>query len=234
MVTYRVQRGDTIAEITQRLNMKWETLRRLNPNAVGRSSKTGNWFLREGAEIKGGDTFDAILQREQKTDHSIAAESASENPERFTEYTIKPGDTLWDLAVKRFRVSLEDLIKDNGIENPHKIRPGQIIRIRMPSTTLPTQEQEVVASWYGKRYHGRPMANGEFFNMYGSTIAHRSLPFGTRVELTNPETGERAEAVVTDRGPYIKGRDVDISYSLARKLSILNKGVGKLMMRIIM
>ena len=100
---------------------------------------------------------------------------------------------------------------------------------RIPS--YPDQ-QEVVASWYGRNHHGKRMANGDFFNMYGATIAHRKLPLGTRVELENLSTGERAKAVVTDRGPYVAGRDVDISYGLARKLSLVEKGVGSLVMRI--
>ena len=90
-----------------------------------------------------------------------------------------------------------------------------------------------MASWYGKDYHGRPMANGEFFNMYANTIAHKELPLGTRVELENPMTGKSVMAVVTDRGPYIEGRDVDLSYGLARMLSLVNKGVGKLKMRVL-
>lgn len=77
------------------------------------------------------------------------------------------------------------------------------------------------------------MANGDPFNMYANTIAHRDLPFGTQVELKNPETGNREQAVVTDRGPFVAGRDVDLSFGLAQKLSLVNKGVGKLIMRII-
>ncbi|MBW1803806.1 MAG: LysM peptidoglycan-binding domain-containing protein, partial [Deltaproteobacteria bacterium] len=219
---YHVQRGDTIAKVTQLLDMKWETLRRINPKAVGQSSKTGNWFLKEGAEIKGKETFESVLRQEQATDPQIETAGVSKDSEPFIEYTIQPGDTLWALAVKRFRVNVEDLIRENGIRDPDKIRPGQKIRVR--TVSLPERQEEVVASWYGDRYHGRPMANGEFFNMYGNTMAHKSLPFGTRVELRNPETGQRAEAVVTDRGPYVARRDVDISYGLARRLSLVEKG----------
>ena len=69
--------------------------------------------------------------------------------------------------------------------------------------------------------------------MYGNTIAHKEIPLGTRVELQNTETGEKVRAVVTDRGPYVEGRDVDLSYGLAKKLSLVNQGVGKLVMRIL-
>ena len=69
--------------------------------------------------------------------------------------------------------------------------------------------------------------------MYANTIAHKDLPLGTRVELENPLTGKSVRAVVTDRGPYIDGRDVDLSYGLARMLSLVDKGVGRLKMRVL-
>ena len=120
-------------------------------------------------------------------------------------------------------------MKDNGIVDPRKLLPGQSIRIRLP--TYPKQ-QEVIASWYGQIHHGRPMANGDYYNMYADTIAHKDLPLGTEVELQNPLTKQLVKAVVTDRGPYIAGRDVDLSYGLAKKLSLIEKGVGKLVMRV--
>jgi rare lipoprotein A len=125
---------------------------------------------------------------------------------------------------------VEDLIRDNGIEDPRKIQPGQKIRVRLPNYP---QQQDVVASWYGEEHHGKPMANGETFDMHAATIAHKKLPLGTRVELENPATGEKVKAIVTDRGPYIAGRDVDLSQALARKLSIEEKGVGSLVMRVL-
>ena len=69
--------------------------------------------------------------------------------------------------------------------------------------------------------------------MYADTIAHKDLPLGTEVELQNPLTNQLVNAVVTDRGPFIAGRDVDLSYGLAKKLSLIEKGVGKLVMRIL-
>lgn len=96
-----------------------------------------------------------------------------------------------------------------------------------------TTGQEVMAGWYGKMHHGRAMANGKPFDMYGATIAHCNLPLGTKVELENPKTGEKAEAVVTDRGPSHRGRDLDLSYGLAERLSFVKKGAGKLKMRVL-
>jgi len=243
---YEVQQGDTIARVTSLMRTDWQTLKRLNPDAVGRSTANGNWFLREGAVLEGSPSFEASLKKslEAAEDEARlpapsgsreplpgAAEKAAAPVSRWATYTIQPGDTLWGLAVKRFRVDLDTLVEANGIRDPGRIHPGQVIRIP-PARELP-DEMDVVASWYGRSYHGRPMANGEFYNMYADTVAHRDLPFGTRVELENPETGERVRAVVKDRGPFVEGRDVDLSYGLARKLSLVEKGVGTLRMKVL-
>lgn len=232
-MAYNVQRGDTIAHVTNLMKMNWETLRRLNPDAVGRSSRNGNWFLKEGSVIKGkGEvSFESIFEK-KKADKTPppAKEAKAEDPPRWKEYTIKRGDTLWGLAVKKFHVHVEDLIRYNDIKDPKKIQPGQKIKVRINSYP---EESVVKASWYGKYHHGRLMANGAPFDMNALTVAHRKLPLGTHVELENPRTGERVEAVVTDRGPYVESRDLDISYGLAKKLSMVKTGVESLVMRIL-
>ena len=229
-MTYQVQPGDTIAGVKQILNTDWNTIRRLNPHAVGRSSKTGNWFLKQGAALTVEKSFASELKKSQERNPVTRQAPQPEPEKKRIEYTIKPGDTIWSLAVKRFHVNVDDLLNENGIEDPRKIRPGQ--KIRIPLSSHPRQ-QEIVASWYGKAYDGKAMANGQIFRMHANTIAHRDLPFGTRVELRNPETGQTERAVVTDRGPFIEGRDVDLSYGLAKKLSLLKKGVGGLRMKIL-
>ncbi len=91
-----------------------------------------------------------------------------------------------------------------------------------------------VASWYGPGFHGRTMANGQAFDMYDeNVVAHKKLPFGTKVEIINPRTNSVLEAVVKDRGPYIHGRDFDLSYAGAQKLGMVDKGVEQLKIRII-
>ena len=83
--------------------------------------------------------------------------------------------------------------------------------------------RKVIASWYGKQFNGKLMANGKRFNMYKLTAAHKSLPFGTRLLLQNPQNGKKVLVTITDRGPYVRGRDLDLS---KRAAEILGIGVG--------
>jgi LysM repeat protein len=88
--------------------------------------------------------------------------------------------------------------------------------------------QLVVASWYGPNHHGKLMANGQPFDMYADTVAHPSLPFDTPLRLTNPANGRSVEVRVTDRGPFIPGRNLDLSYGVARKLGVVKAGVSRI------
>ena len=92
--------------------------------------------------------------------------------------------------------------------------------------------QRVVASWYGPGFDAKPMANGDPYDRHAATIAHKTLPLGARVELTHPRTGVTVRATVTDRGPYVEGRDVDLSFGLAERLDLVRPGVAELMLRI--
>ena len=81
-------------------------------------------------------------------------------------------------------------------------------------------------SWYGKKFHGRKTASGEKFDMYKFTCAHKKLPFGTKVLVENPKTGKTVVVKVNDRGPYAKGRVMDLSRAAAEKLGILLGGTA--------
>jgi rare lipoprotein A len=83
------------------------------------------------------------------------------------------------------------------------------------------------ASFYGKGFHGRRAANGEIFDMNAMTAAHRSLPFGTRLQVTNMKNGRSVVVRIQDRGPYISGRVLDLSYGAARALDMVEIGLVK-------
>ena len=75
-----------------------------------------------------------------------------------------------------------------------------------------------IASWYGNQFHGRKTASGEIFNQWAMTAAHKTLPFGTRVKVTHLKTGNSIVVRINDRGPFIRGRVIDLSRGAAQKL----------------
>ncbi|MCD7972375.1 MAG: septal ring lytic transglycosylase RlpA family protein [Candidatus Azobacteroides sp.] len=87
------------------------------------------------------------------------------------------------------------------------------------------------ASYYADRFHGRKTASGEIFNMYEMTAAHRSLPFGTLLYVTNLSNNKSIVVRVTDRGPYAKKRILDLSYAAANELGFVNNGVTNVKIR---
>ncbi len=87
--------------------------------------------------------------------------------------------------------------------------------------------QEGVASWYGRTHHGKKTANGELFDMNAMTAAHRQLPLGTRIKVTNVANGRTAEFRVNDRGPYARGRVLDLSHRGAQVLGFVDAGTTR-------
>jgi rare lipoprotein A len=90
----------------------------------------------------------------------------------------------------------------------------------------------VMASWYGADFHGRPTSSGEIFNMYSLTCAHRAYPFGTKLKVTNTANKKTVECIVNDRGPFVEGRDLDLSYAAAREIGVTGPGTGKVLIEV--
>jgi rare lipoprotein A len=88
------------------------------------------------------------------------------------------------------------------------------------------EQKQVIASWYGSDFHGKPTASGEIFNMYAMTCAHKEYPFGTKLKVVNPQNNKDTECLVNDRGPFIAGRDIDLSYAAAKQIELIGKGTG--------
>ena len=94
-------------------------------------------------------------------------------------------------------------------------------------------EETGAASWYGAPYHGRPTASGEVYDMRDLTAAHRTLPLGTRLMVTNLDNGQAVEVRVNDRGPFVDSRVLDLSYGAARILGAVGPGVIPVRLRVI-
>jgi rare lipoprotein A len=106
----------------------------------------------------------------------------------------------------------------------------------VPSSVKPARIGETetgIASWYGVPYHGRRSANGEIYDMEKFTAAHRTLPFDTWVEVTNLVNKKQIEVRITDRGPFVKGRIIDLSLAAARQLDMVASGIVKVQIKVI-
>jgi rare lipoprotein A len=90
-----------------------------------------------------------------------------------------------------------------------------------------------LASWYGHPYHGRQTASGETYDMHQLTAAHRTLPFGTVVRVSRRDTGATVEVRINDRGPFIRGRVIDLSYAAARAIGLDVDGVAPVELRVV-
>ena len=93
--------------------------------------------------------------------------------------------------------------------------------------------QKGLASWYGKPYHGRRAASGEIYDMHELTAAHKTLPFGTRVRVTRRDTGQSVVVRINDRGPFVKGRIIDLSYAAAKKIGLDRDGVAPVRLEVV-
>ncbi|MEO8605958.1 MAG: septal ring lytic transglycosylase RlpA family protein [bacterium] len=102
-----------------------------------------------------------------------------------------------------------------------------------PISAEPGATQTGIASWYGPGFHGRRTANGETYDQYALTAAHRTLPHGTRVEVTNLNNGRRVRVRINDRGPYVDDRVIDLSYTAAQRLEMIGPGTAPVRVEVI-
>ena len=104
---------------------------------------------------------------------------------------------------------------------------------RIPVVVQPGDTEEGVASWYGHPYHGRPAANGEIYDMEKLTAAHRTLPFDTRLRVVNLVNSKTVEVRITDRGPFVEGRVIDLSHAAARAIDMIGPGIARVRIEVI-
>lgn len=110
---------------------------------------------------------------------------------------------------------------------------ARTVAVAPPVPPRVESEEIGMASWYGHPYHGRQTASGEVYDMNDLTAAHRTLPLGTRLLVTNLDNGQAVEVRVNDRGPFIEGRILDLSYAAARVVGSVGPGVIRVRLRIL-
>jgi len=104
---------------------------------------------------------------------------------------------------------------------------------RVAVAPVPGSVEIGIASWYGHPYHGRHAANGEVYDMEKLTAAHRTLPFGTWVEVTSLSNNKQVRVRITDRGPFVEGRIIDLSRAAARQIAMIGPGTAKVRLEVI-
>ncbi len=173
---------------------------------------------------------------------------------------MQAGDNLTAIAKKLGVTDPAALAQANHLKDPDRLQVGQVLNLpgkyrhREPAarsravaaaakpaasrarglaaavSSHPGRRQLVSASWYGAQLHGQLMANGQPFNMYADTVAHKHLPLGTQLTLTNPQNGNAVRVKVTDRGPHVRAGAWTSPIVRPAKLGVLKNGVAKVWM----
>ena len=112
-------------------------------------------------------------------------------------------------------------------------KPYTVSGIRYFPKADPNYDAVGLASWYGPGFHGRPTASGRTYDMNAMTAAHQTLPFGTKVRVTNLENGRSASLTVNDRGPFVQDRIIDVSRKAATRLGFHKDGVARVRVRVL-
>ncbi len=136
-------------------------------------------------------------------------------------FSYMVNDNTLNYSLKK-KINLSDSNQDQNITNSQIV---PVITYKPLGTML--------ASWYGPGFHGRLTANGEIYNQFELTAAHKTLKFGTLLRLTNPQTNKSIIVRINDRGPYVESRELDLSYASAKALGIVKPGVKRLKVELV-
>jgi len=136
----------------------------------------------------------------------------------------------WHFSAARIGAAMAILFCATGCLHRHKVGAPSAHHIPPPAAPI-VQGEEGIASWYGHPYHGRRAASGEIYNMYAMTAAHRTLPFGTEVRVHDLENGRDVEVRINDRGPFVEGRIIDLSYAAAQSMGM--PGIARVRLEIL-
>lgn len=125
------------------------------------------------------------------------------------------------------QVPVTPVVTKEDIKEKEPVKETKVVVIEKAIEEAYTANLTGGASFYGEEWNGRRTANGEIFNTYELTAAHKSLPFGTKVKVVNKTTGKSVVVRINDRGPFVKGRTLDLSKKAFQSIASINKGVLK-------
>ena len=169
-------------------------------------------------------TTDVSFQTDETVLPALVNTSTSFEPQESHPVNSPPGTSF-----------KHDLIANRGFGRHHTVIP---VNHKSAEYTEPSQQDNLIpriaryikqgiASWYGRRFHGKKTATGETFNMYALTAAHKTLPIPSYAQVTNLENNKSIIVRINDRGPYVGNRLLDLSYAAAKKLDIHKEGLAK-------
>ncbi|QAR34284.1 septal ring lytic transglycosylase RlpA family protein [Geovibrio thiophilus] len=172
-----------------------------------------------------------LPEAQKKTPEPVEEPPALRFPDTvFAAPAEEPGTPSADESVEKdHRIPPDTKMTGAVYDKPYVVRGETYHRLKY----VETFEQEGIASWYGGPDHGRDTSNGETYNMYAMTAAHKNLPMGSMVEVENLSDGRKVTVRVNDRGPHVEGRIIDLSKKAANEIGIKDKGLGKVKIRLL-
>ena len=177
----------------------------------GENPFTARRMVRTGALIAGIALMVGTGQAQQADQAAAPTETAMETTATF----VPSAEAQFETAFAHLpEPSLDPAIPAHAVD----------IDTIEPAAPDGTDMGEGIASFYGRKFHGRPTASGQAFDMNALTAAHRTLPFGSQVRVTNTANGKSVIVTVNDRGPFVRGREIDVSRAAAEQLGIVNAG----------
>jgi rare lipoprotein A (peptidoglycan hydrolase) len=194
--------------------------KKTNPNISQRPSKTSkfltskDYYLEDDVKPKTKE----VAKVKEKTEDEIEEYARLDFPVNKHQKRGHRGFTLSD--------NIDEEYKEFSDDSKDALKEAEKVVSVKDADETPLYDEQGLASWYGPGFHGRQTANGEKFNQNAMTAAHRKLPLGTMVEVTNLETGKTITVRINDRGPYSGKRIIDLSKAAAQELGIIHNGTG--------
>jgi rare lipoprotein A len=146
----------------------------------------------------------------------------------FTGCSSKTSNTYGSLGTKVYKPIPNEKIRNSKAMHRATMRPYQIAgKWYYPTLAKVGDVQRGIASWYGPNFHAKKTSNGEIYNMYADTAAHKTLPMNTMVRVDNLENGKSVIVRINDRGPFVTGRIIDLSNKAAHAIEMVKKGTAK-------
>lgn len=192
--------------------------------AIAAAALPSSARAQENLADRPGDANEAANSAAETRARPSAGSTRAKNPKRPTD-PARPAPAQPETPPASFSAAFAPL---TGTDLPDLAVPESAVDLAAIEPTIETPAFRSLgtgtASFYGRRFHGRRTANGERFDMNALTAAHRTLPFGSIVRVTNPANGRSVTVRINDRGPFIRGRVIDLSRAAARRIGMIHRG----------